>query len=85
MAPLGNDRWRASFTVEELGRYEYTVEGWVHRFASWRHELSAKFGAGQDVASELLEGIRAAQNGATASRPASRDASRPCHVRTAVQ
>jgi starch synthase (maltosyl-transferring) len=56
MRPLGNDRWQASFAVEELGRYEYTVEGWVDRFASWRHGLSAKFGAGQDVSSELLEG-----------------------------
>ena len=56
MQPLGNDRWQAAFTVEALGRYEYTVEGWVDRFGSWRHELSKKFGAGQDVRSELLEG-----------------------------
>jgi starch synthase (maltosyl-transferring) len=58
MMPLGNDRWQAQFVVEALGRYEYTVEGWVDRFASWRHELSAKIGAGQDVSSELLEGGR---------------------------
>jgi starch synthase (maltosyl-transferring) len=56
MTHLGNDRWRATFVVEELGEYEYTVEGWVDRFATWRHELSKKFGAGQDVSSELLEG-----------------------------
>ena len=56
MAHLGNDRWQASFTVEEIGEYEYTVEGWVDRFETWRHELSKKFGAGQDVSSELLEG-----------------------------
>src|SRR3972149_9985460 len=36
MTALGNDEWTASFTVEDLGRYEYTVEGWVDRFASWR-------------------------------------------------
>jgi starch synthase (maltosyl-transferring) len=58
MMPLGNDRWQAQFVVEASGRYEYTVEGWVDRFASWRHELSAKIGAGQDVSSELLEGGR---------------------------
>jgi starch synthase (maltosyl-transferring) len=58
MMPLGNDRWQAQFVVEALGRYEYTVEGWVDRFASWRHELSAKIGAGQDVSSELIEGGR---------------------------
>ena len=56
MEPLGNDRWTAQFIVTELGRYEYTVEGWLDRFATWRHEISKKFGAGQDVASELLEG-----------------------------
>ena len=63
MAPLGNDRWRARFSVGELGQYEYTVEGWVDRFETWRHELAKKFGAGQDVSSELLEGaalVRAA-------------------------
>ena len=56
MTALGNDEWTASFTVEDLGRYEYTVEGWVDRFASWRVELSKKAAAGQVVASELLEG-----------------------------
>ena len=56
MAPLGNDRWQAQFVVDALGTYEYTVEGWIDRFASWRHGLSAKIGAGQDVSSELLEG-----------------------------
>jgi starch synthase (maltosyl-transferring) len=63
MEPVGNDRYTALFTVDALGRYEYTVEGWIDRFGSWREELSKKFGAGQDVASELLEGaqlIRAA-------------------------
>ena len=56
MTSLENDRWEATFIVEALGRYEYTIEGWVDRFATWRHELSKKVGAGQDVSSELLEG-----------------------------
>ena len=56
MAPLGNDRWRARFTTADVEPYEYTVEGWVDRFESWRHELSTKAGAGLDVSSELLEG-----------------------------
>jgi starch synthase (maltosyl-transferring) len=56
MEAVGNDRWQAAFTVESLGRYEYTVEGWIDRFASWRQEISKKAGAGQDVANELLEG-----------------------------
>jgi starch synthase (maltosyl-transferring) len=56
MTSLGNDRWQAHFQVGELGGYDYTVEGWIDRFGSWRHELSKKFGAAQDVKSELLEG-----------------------------
>jgi starch synthase (maltosyl-transferring) len=63
MRPLDNDRWQASFTVDEVGRYEYTVEAWVDHFATWRHQLVARVDAGQDVASELVEGadlVRAA-------------------------
>jgi hypothetical protein len=26
MESLGNDEWRSRFVVDELGRYEYTVE-----------------------------------------------------------
>src|SRR5688572_29748910 len=56
MELLENDRWGGEFTVDRLGRYEYTIEAWVDRFESWRHDLSTKSGAGQDVATELLEG-----------------------------
>ena len=56
MQPVENDRWQATFVVDALGRYEYSIEGWIDRFASWRHELSKKIGSGQDVSSELLEG-----------------------------
>src|SRR5438094_5656373 len=31
MAPLVNDRWRASFSAAEVGRYRYTIEAWVDR------------------------------------------------------
>ncbi len=51
-----NDRWTARFTVTALGFYEYTLQAWVDRFASWRRDLSKKVEANQDVSSELLEG-----------------------------
>ncbi len=51
-----NDRWTARFTVTALGFYEYTLQAWVDRFASWRRDLSKKAEANQDVNSELLEG-----------------------------
>ena len=56
MQAAGNDRFQAEFVVDALGRYEYSIEGWIDRFASWRQELSKKVGAEQDVSSELLEG-----------------------------
>jgi starch synthase (maltosyl-transferring) len=56
MEPLGNDRWSASFRVDQLGSYEYTVLGWVDRFRTWRDDLAKRIQAGQDVAVELLIG-----------------------------
>ncbi len=70
MRPRGNDEWTAEFEVEMLGRYEYTIEAWIDRFATWRHGLGAKVEAGQDVATELREGaiqLRAAAGRARAS------------------
>jgi starch synthase (maltosyl-transferring) len=56
MTPAGNDRWTAAFAVDTLGRWEYTIEAWIDRFASWREDLTKKYAAAVDVASELLEG-----------------------------
>ena len=56
MELLGNDEWRASFRVDEVGRYEYTIEAWVDPFLSWRHEVAVKARAGLDVSTELVEG-----------------------------
>jgi starch synthase (maltosyl-transferring) len=55
MALAGNDRWLGRFTVDGLGYYEYTVQGWIDPFASWRQDLAKKVAADQDVSSELLE------------------------------
>jgi starch synthase (maltosyl-transferring) len=55
MKPLGNDRFRAQFAVDELGRYVYTVEGWVDHLLSWRQELARRVEA-EDIASALLQG-----------------------------
>jgi starch synthase (maltosyl-transferring) len=56
MLPLGNDRWRSEFSAEELGRYYYTVEGWIDRFETWRVALLKRAAASQDVRVELLLG-----------------------------
>ena len=62
---VDNDRWSASITFARNARYLVQVAAWTDVFGSWRAELRAKFDAGQDVASELLEGkslIEAAVN-----------------------
>ncbi len=56
MEPLVNDRWRASFTVTELGRYHYTVQGWIDHFKTWSRDLAKRMKAGQDVSIDLLIG-----------------------------
>ncbi len=58
MVALGNDRWRGELTVSELGRYIYTVQGWVDRFQTWRLQLAKRVTAGQDIALELEVGAR---------------------------
>ncbi len=56
MTPIGNDRWRAVFRVSRLGRYSYTVEGWIDRFKTWRADLKKRIQAGQDLKPELIIG-----------------------------
>jgi starch synthase (maltosyl-transferring) len=42
MKPLGNDRWRAAFTVADRRDHDFTVEGWVDRVATWRDGLEKR-------------------------------------------
>src|SRR5579872_215367 len=42
MAPLGNDRWRGEFLVDDIGRYRYTICAWVDAFLSWRHDFERR-------------------------------------------
>ncbi len=56
MTLLGNDRWAASFTVGQIGRYGFEIEAWVDHLASWQHEVELKLKDGQRITSELLAG-----------------------------
>ena len=31
---LGNDRWQATILPDRIGRYEFTVEAWLDKYAS---------------------------------------------------
>jgi starch synthase (maltosyl-transferring) len=56
-AHLAGDRWAGRFTVDRMGRWEYSIEAWTDPFATWRDELQRKLAAGQhDLAGELSEG-----------------------------
>ena len=76
MSPLVNDRWRAEFPVTELGRYVYTVEGWIDHFGTWSRQLAKRIEAGQDVKVELEVGARMVEAASQRADGAARDAAR---------
>src|SRR5882757_7600334 len=45
-AHLEGVRWAGKFEVDEIGRWEYTIEAWNDRFGTWRDELERKVHAG---------------------------------------
>ena len=45
MVALGNDRWSASFEVDALGRWEYTVLCWVDHLTHWREDFIRRVAA----------------------------------------
>ena len=56
LEPLGNDRWAGSFQPKGLGRWQFTIEAWVDRYATLLDELDRKLAAGQtELAGELSE------------------------------
>ena len=69
MSPLGNDRYGARFTPDQLGDHLYTVEAWVDRYATWAHNLRRWLDAGESVEEELEEGARLFEEAAAAAPP----------------
>ncbi|MGR9014483.1 MAG: alpha-1,4-glucan--maltose-1-phosphate maltosyltransferase, partial [Gammaproteobacteria bacterium] len=66
MLPLGNDRWRASFPITELGQYFYTVTAWIDHFFSWRHDFLRRNDP-LDIAVALQVGALLAEDAAARS------------------
>jgi starch synthase (maltosyl-transferring) len=58
-APLAydkdDDRWYGGFTVDAIGRWTFTVEGWTDAFGTLHRKLTTKADAGQEIRVELLE------------------------------
>src|SRR5690348_2868438 len=63
-----SDRWAGGFPLDEIGMWTYSVEAWTDRFGTWRSELATKLDAGQDIASELLEGAMLVDEAARSAR-----------------
>jgi starch synthase (maltosyl-transferring) len=83
MQQVTGDRWRGVFQVTNLGRYVYTVEGWVDRFFTWRQNLRKRLDAGQDVQVEIL--IGAAMVEEAAGRAPHADRNRLVHCATELR
>jgi starch synthase (maltosyl-transferring) len=50
------DRFFGSFDVDEVGRWQFTVEAWPDHWGTWRADLRKRLDAGQDVLLEIREG-----------------------------
>ncbi|HWN42890.1 MAG TPA: alpha-1,4-glucan--maltose-1-phosphate maltosyltransferase [Thermoanaerobaculia bacterium] len=72
MEALVNDRWRAEFIPSQMGRWIYTVTGWVDRFKTWRRDLKKRIDAGQDMSVDLLIGAELIRQAAERARGAKR-------------
>jgi len=69
MTPLGNDRWQASFVVDALGEWQYTVRAWVDPFLSWRHDFARRIEA-DDLRIAALSGAALIEQAAQRAAPA---------------
>jgi len=58
------DRWHADFVLDELGRWQFSLEAWTDVFRTWLAALEKKHAAQQDISVELLEGAEIILNAA---------------------
>jgi len=72
MQSLVNDRWRGMFVAAEVGRYFYSLAGWIDRFKSWRRDLQKKADVGEHTELDLQTGALLIDE--AAARAAAQDA-----------
>ena len=65
---VDNDRWAGAFTLADNARWVYTIEALADPFRSWQADLAKRVEAGQDVASELAEGVALIRDAARRAR-----------------
>lgn len=64
MQSMGNDRWHASFGVDRLGDWDYTVSAWVDPFLSWRSDFRRRVEP-EDVRVAALAGAQLVREAAS--------------------
>jgi starch synthase (maltosyl-transferring) len=57
-AELTNDLWSASFTVDKLGTWLFTIEAWIDHFDTWVHDLAKRLAAQTDSAQDIPLALR---------------------------
>jgi len=63
-----NDRWRADFRVDEIGRYRYTLAAWIDRFQSWRRDLQKRAEVDEHSELDILTGALIITGGSASFR-----------------
>ncbi len=58
-AHVNGVRWAGEFTVETTGAWQFSIEAWTDRWATWHDELRRKVAADldEDLSSEIAEGV----------------------------
>lgn len=46
----GNDIWSASFVIDQIGAWQYAVQGWIDHFDTWQADLRKRLEAQPDPA-----------------------------------
>ena len=68
MEQLPNDRWRAEFVPDRLGRYEFVVEAWLDRFGGFRRDFAKKIDADVQQPVDHAEGRQLVEEAAQRSK-----------------
>ena len=69
---LPNDRYSASFMVDAIGKWQFTIRAWIDHYASFRRGLLRKLDAAQDVQIDLLIGAELVAAAAARAKAADR-------------
>jgi len=72
MRLIENDRWAGEFKAHQLGRYFYTIIGWVDTYGTWAGDFAKRAKAGADISVDVLRGVELLQSAVERARGADR-------------